>query len=86
MNICMAGIDFNEAAIDIRERFALTSSAQADLLCRIRRLSGVAGCAIISTCNRMELWVSVGGGMENSPLEILCDMLKIDAGSTDFSR
>jgi glutamyl-tRNA reductase len=74
----MTGIDFSKASIDIRERFALTTSAQAGLLARIRHLSGVSGCAIINTCNRMELWLSVDGSLNKSPIEILCDMLKAD--------
>jgi glutamyl-tRNA reductase len=78
------GIDFNKASIEIRERFALTTSAQASLLVRIRQLSGVTGCAIINTCNRMELWISSDGSMEKSPIEILCDMFKV--GVQEYGR
>lgn len=69
----MAGIDFNKAAIDIRERFALTESAAASLLVAVKERLGVKGCAVINTCNRMELWVSFEGETEESPFGMLCN-------------
>lgn len=78
LNLCMAGIDFNKASLDVRERFALTTSAQAGLLSKARHISGVSGCVIINTCNRMELWVSVSGGLEKGPLEMLCSLFQVD--------
>lgn len=79
LNLAMAGIDFNKASIDVRERFALTLSAQAAAMGRLRHLSGVSGCVIINTCNRMELWVSVSGALEQTPLEMLCGLFRVDA-------
>ena len=84
INICMAGIDFNKARIDIRERFALTTLAQAEMLCEISRINGVSGCVIINTCNRMELWVSFEGAPEKKPFDILCDMFRI--GTREYER
>ncbi|MEL4106888.1 glutamyl-tRNA reductase [Oscillospiraceae bacterium WX1] len=79
MNICMAGIDFNKASIEYRERFALTKTAQAAMLGRVGSYTGVSGCVIISTCNRMELWTHHTGTPKHSPFDILCELFHIDA-------
>lgn len=36
MSIRMVGIDYNNAAIEVREKFALTKAAQVDILHSIR--------------------------------------------------
>jgi glutamyl-tRNA reductase len=76
-NIKMAGIDFNKAALEIRERFALTKAGQAGLLQRVRALPGISGCVLISTCNRMELWVHALGEPVLDPYEILCSQFQV---------
>jgi glutamyl-tRNA reductase len=79
MNISMTGIDYNKASLDDRERFALTKSAQVKLLGKVLGYSGVTGCVIISTCNRMELWLSGDEDLSMRPYDILCALLGIDA-------
>jgi glutamyl-tRNA reductase len=78
MNIKMAGTDFNNASIEYREKFALTASAQARLLTYCAGLQGVLGSVIISTCNRMELWLNCEEGADISPYRILCGYFKAD--------
>ncbi len=80
MNLFMTGIDFNKADIKHRERFALTQTAQVAALKEIRTYPGVSGCVIVSTCNRMELWISCDAPPEKGPFEMLCRALQIDAG------
>ena len=78
MNISMTGIDFNKADIQNRGQFALTQAAQADALGKICTYPNVCGCVIISTCNRMELWISADNKLGKSPYDILCDVLGIN--------
>jgi glutamyl-tRNA reductase len=78
LNIYMAGIDFNKAALEVRERFALTKSGTAEMLRRIRHMSGASGCVIVGTCNRMELWISYEGAPEKLPFEILCGLFRVE--------
>ena len=87
MAIRMAGIDYQSAAIETREKFALTKTSQAELLQSVRCREGVSGCVIINTCNRMELWLSDEGGIV-MPYDILCDVfsLKGDAYGGYFTR
>ncbi len=73
INIHMAGIDFNKASIEYRERFAMTAAVQAELLRDIKKRADVLGCVIISTCNRMELWVSYDEEPQKKPFDLLCE-------------
>lgn len=75
MSILMTGIDYNKASLETRERFALTIAAQEQLLEDVCRSAGVLGSVLISTCNRMELWVS---GEAVQPYPLLCSLLGVD--------
>lgn len=57
MRLAMAGIDFGTAGVEAREAFSLAGDAREAAL---RRLSGcgLSGCAVLSTCNRTELYFS----------------------------
>ena len=58
MDIQMAGIDHNTAGVKIRECFSFTVSQTERALQEIHKQPGVRGCVLLSTCNRMELYVS----------------------------
>lgn len=58
MSIKMIGIDYNNATIDERSVFALTKGKSVEVMGRIISLNGITGSVIISTCNRLEIWVS----------------------------
>lgn len=83
-HISMAGIDFNKAAIGIREHFALTVAAQETLLQELRDRADVLGCVILSTCNRMELWVSTAPDATVRPFELLCTFFGVNG--PDYAR
>ncbi len=55
--ICV-GLSHKTTPVEIRERAALDSQRQAQLLARVaaRQLSGVSEIAVLSTCNRTELY------------------------------
>ena len=59
MRLQMIGIDHSTAQIAVRERFAFTKSAAEQVLQTLKKIDGVRGCVLLSTCNRMELYVSV---------------------------
>ena len=58
MKLAMIGIDYKQASVEIREQFALTSSGVAELERSIIAQHGAAGCIVLSTCNRFEIWCS----------------------------
>ncbi len=88
MGIKMAGIDYRSAAIEIREKFALTSASAAELLKKAGRAEGVSGCAVINTCNRMELWLSCREEEAVSPYEEICAFFGFDPAAYEgcFAR
>ena len=78
MGIQMMGIDHTAAGIDIRMNFSFTKKNTAEALEQIRQIPGVQGFILISTCNRMELWVSTGSGFQGSVFETLCEIKEVD--------
>ena len=78
MSICMIGIDHNKANVDIRALFSFTKKNAAAAMERWKRIPGIDGCVVISTCNRMELWASIQEGWEGSLLEELCKLKGVD--------
>ncbi|MEI6278809.1 MAG: glutamyl-tRNA reductase [Verrucomicrobiae bacterium] len=58
MNIVCAGISHRNAAVDIREKFAIGPHELEETLARIRQIDGLAGAVIISTCNRVEYYTA----------------------------
>ncbi len=72
------GIDHNRASIKEREVFSFTKKMATDGLLNLKAIEGINGCIILSTCNRMELWVSCNDEFETSIYEILCLIKKVD--------
>lgn len=72
MAIQMIGIDHTKAVIDIRTVFSFTKKKSAEALISIKEEKGIRGCVLISTCNRMELYVSTEEGYEGDLYELLC--------------
>ena len=77
MPIVMAGIDHNRADLDIRSRFSFTRMMMEDAFTWLKRHFAVDGSVIISTCNRMEVWLSTGDG-SLSPAQALCRFMQVD--------
>ncbi len=59
MNIQMIGIDHNTAGVKIREQFSFTASQAARAMQDVKKHLLVKGCVLLSTCNRMELYLSM---------------------------
>lgn len=77
MAIQMIGIDHSVAAIDIRTIFSFTQKKTVEALEIIKQEKGICGCVLLSTCNRMELWVSTEEGCVIALYELLCKIRAI---------
>lgn len=80
MGIQMIGIDHSVAEIDIRTIFSFTKKCTAEALERLKQVKGVEGCVLLSTCNRMELWVSTNEDFSDDLYELLCRIREVDPG------
>ena len=58
MNISMVGIDYRTASIEVREQFSFTKTQGMEFCEQAASRHEMAGCILISTCNRTELWCS----------------------------
>ncbi len=56
-DIFLVGLSHKSAPIDVRERVALTGDALKAALCELRGTDGVAEAFVVSTCNRVEVYV-----------------------------
>lgn len=73
MNIIMSGLDYQLAPIALREQLSFTKHGVGELVGRIRaKEPGVAGCVLISTCNRTELYLSCPSAEMPDPGAVLC--------------
>lgn len=74
----MIGIDYNKAKVDIRAMFSFTKKNATAAMERLKKISGIQGCVILSTCNRMELWASTKADWDGTLLEELCKIKEVD--------
>jgi glutamyl-tRNA reductase len=59
MHILVSGVRHRTADIEIRERFALLEAEVPSALAALRACEGVEECAILTTCNRTEIYAVV---------------------------
>ena len=78
MSISMIGIDYNKANVDIRAMFSFTKKNATAAMERLKKIPGIQGCVILSTCNRMELWASTKADWDGTLLEELCKIKEVD--------
>ena len=76
MSILMAGIDHNNADLDVRSRFSFTKLMMEEAFSWIKKHFRVDGCIILSTCNRMEIWLSTEDE-RLSPVDVVCGFMQI---------
>lgn len=74
MNLKMMGIDFASAEINIRQKFSFTRNAMAAAMEQLKQRKEIQGCVLISTCNRMEAWLSLKEGAQLALPELLCSL------------
>ena len=78
MAIQMIGIDHSVAEIDIRTIFSFTKKSTEEALICLKQVKGIEGCVLLSTCNRMELWLSTSEAYDSNIYELLCEIRKVD--------
>lgn len=59
MNILIAGLNHKTALLEVRERLAFDGAKLEDGLMKLRQQNGINEAAVLSTCNRVEMYVSV---------------------------
>lgn len=84
MSISMIGIDYGKASVDVRAQFSFTKKNAVQAMERLKKMPGVYGCIILSTCNRMELWASLQEEWEGSLYGFLCE--EKDKRPEDFQK
>ena len=72
MELYVCGVSDRRAPIALREKLSFTRSRVAELDARISRTPGVLGCALLSTCNRTELYCSCEEGTVPDGPGLLC--------------
>ena len=58
MSISMIGLDHTQASVDIQPNLHLLKRNAGAALERLKECEDIRGCILLSTRNRMELWVS----------------------------
>ncbi len=78
MSISMIGIDHSKASVDIRAKFSFTKKRAIEAMKKLKEEHGILGCIILSTCNRMEVWVSTQDDEEISLYDFLCKKKEVE--------
>lgn len=81
MDIYMTGIDYSNATLSDLEICWLTVEQQKKMAKKLINAGLVKGCLFLSTCNRMELWISGG---DSSALEFFIHQV-VGEKKVDFS-
>ena len=74
----MAGIDHKRASLDVRSSFSLTRRRIEEFYTYVIARTAAQGCVLLSTCNRMEVWMSHDENTVLSPTDVLCGFLNAD--------
>lgn len=74
----MIGIDHSKASVDIRAKFSFTKKRAIEAMKKLKEEHGILGCIILSTCNRMEVWVSMQDDEEISLYDFLCKEKEVE--------
>lgn len=78
MAVWMVGVDHTRADIDVRSAFSFTKKKMEEAYEVFRGQAGLLGSVILSTCNRMEWWLSAEEDACFSPARLLCGFLQLD--------
>ena len=78
MSILVVGLSHKSAPVATLERAVLTADARVKLLHDVRHATDVAGCLIVNTCNRVEVYADVG--KFHSAMAAICELLARHSG------
>lgn len=79
MNLCMVGIDFVHAPIEVREKVGFVRGKVQALLPRIAEAAGGAAAVLLATCNRTELYLHRADDLPLDALDVLAQAAGLDA-------
>lgn len=83
MTLLALGLNHQTAPLALREQVALAPERTGDALRELRGLPGVQEAAVISTCNRTELYCRVATGAETVPVDWLHRHFELAPGKLD---
>ena len=78
MALILVGLNHRTAPVGVRERLSIPDQKMTEVLGSLRRLAGVEGASLVSTCNRVEVIVSAAS---EDVIESLVDWLGDRAGT-----
>jgi len=73
MTILAFGVNHTTAPVELRERVSFSSESMPDALTDLNQQRGVREAAILSTCNRTEIYCSLDEARESKPLDWFYD-------------
>lgn len=79
MSILAYGLNYRTASVELRERVAFPEDAVRDALLQLKRIAGVSEAAIISTCNRTELYCAIAPEAEQQLTDWLAQHRPVSA-------
>ena len=85
MTLLVLGINHKTASVDVRERLAIGPAAMEGALMAARRVAGVSEVAILSTCNRTEIYCAGSDYAAAEVLQWLSEFQKISASEIESS-
>ena len=83
MTLLALGLNHQTAPVALRERVAVARESVADALASLRAIEGVREAALLSTCNRTELYCTVDPGAIDAPRRWLTEHHGLGAGQLD---
>jgi len=69
MELVCVGLNHRSAPVQVRERFAVGTSRLGEVAMEVVALEGVGEGVVVSTCNRVEMYVTARDGAEDRLLE-----------------
>ncbi|HAJ42981.1 MAG TPA: glutamyl-tRNA reductase, partial [Alcanivorax sp.] len=61
MNLIAVGVNHTTADVELREQLAFSAAQADDALVALRELPGIREAALLSTCNRTEVYCLIDG-------------------------
>jgi len=78
MSLLAIGLNHHTAPVDVRERVAIDETRLSDALTALQQVDAVQEAAIVSTCNRTELYCGVANADPAPVIDWLLDYLDIE--------
>lgn len=81
MRVVLVGLSHKTAPVQLRERLSLYGKSHAQALHQLRDAAGFHECAVLSTCNRTEIYALTGeADWQERVLELMADQAGVSPG------